>query len=291
MSFSILTIPSRTIVTSRPPPPFYNLPLEIRLKILHWAIIAHALVHQEWMGGLPYNSSCNSFQAFRPFPKGKIDLQPAYPPWLPDTRLMCAEHWGTKRMHMIFPVCRQWYDEIQVAFYSMFRFHLCYTEVIETWKPHAFAFLPRQALPLIRDLNLEIWEDWTRLVIENRQADLIRSCENIAASLLGLAKMKLTFCYWSRCRGPYTLEDVTPEIEAKVSDTIVAMCRPFKRIPGFRMEERYLRGREGPTAYLLYHRLILETIEVVEEQMKLEKEEKSDGYLPQPRHEITGTST
>jgi len=284
MSFSILTIPSRTIVTSRPPPPFYNLPLEIRLKILHWAIIAHAFVHQEWMGDIPYNSSWA-------FPKGKIDLEPAYPPWLPDTRVRCAEHWGTKRMHMIFPVCRQWYDEIQVAFYSMFTFHLHYTQVIETWKPHAFAFLPRQALPLIRDLDLEIWEDWTRLVIRNRQADQIRSYENIAASLPGLAKMRLTFCYWSCSPWPYGLEDVTPEIEAKVRDTIVAMCRPFKRIPSFRMEEHYLSGREGPTAYSLYHQLIPETIKVVEEQMRLEKQDKSDGYLPQQGQEITGTST
>jgi hypothetical protein len=125
----------------RPLPPLFNLPFEIRLQIFYWALRAYAY-------------SLGDRVSYGDFGKGEIRMVPGYPPSYGDD----DDSWGWTRsfgspvMSGIFPVCRQWYDEIQVALYTMFSFQL--DELIaRERKPCALSFLPQQALSLLVHLN------------------------------------------------------------------------------------------------------------------------------------------
>lgn len=240
MSLSPIVLPepdnisAPTIDDSQPLSPFFQLPFEIRSEILFYMVCARATEPEPWMQlELPLTKEDERGLLGRAFGYDLIELEPNLIPgskYLGIDEPSLSQPWGKKRMALLFPICRQWYREIQIAFYPRVRFYLFYNWFIQEWKPHALSFLPKQVLPLIRSLHLTVQEKFTALAFDNQAAHFIQAYQDIATVLPSLTTIRLSFQY-KRSNGPQPVP--TPEALARAREIVLAMASPFRHIRDF----------------------------------------------------------
>lgn len=210
--------------------PFFQLPFEIRSEIFYYMICVRAM-EPSGPKALPDLSKEDIIKrASFVFCNGDAQLCPQYQGGVREGQPTQRQPWGRRPMAKLFPVCRQWHREIQIAFYSLFSFAIDLQGPISQWKPHSLSFLPKEAPLLLRSLHLFMWDNWIRIVLEHREEYFIQLFQEIATLLPGLTKITLSFRYLPIA---YTAALWTPEVQAGICELILAMVRPFRHIPDF----------------------------------------------------------
>ena len=230
---------------------FFSLPFELRQRIFYLAIRAHAGVY-----GI-------STREINEFGKKREEIRPNPAPHEQPMgrRFAWVYFWGSDEYTKIFPISRQWYSEIQEALYSSFTFELCTIELIRS-RPTSFCldFLPLQAMPLIRHVELLLYLDRSCHLHADEDAVIVRGFQDISAQLTGLRTVSIFVCAPS-------IQYVSPHIRPRFLKLLLDISRPFKKIPQFELVPRHHRysrveTREG----IPYELLVRECIEVLEKE-------------------------
>ena len=154
--------------------PFFSVPLEVRQEIFFWTLLG-----QSGLGAI-----CVEWSVY-----SEVLLNPARRDQ-PVEQYRAIPFWGSKDMASIFPVCGQWYKEIQDVFYRSFTFVIC--EELLSLTPssrHGLEFLPSQAFASIRHIRLSTNSDSLQKA-ENRGI-LMRGYQEIASVLPNLKSVEI----------------------------------------------------------------------------------------------------
>lgn len=233
---------STTNVSCPPFPFFFYLPAEIRFEIFWFALLAHTEIYARF----------DKYQAnrFTIAPGERPDPIRLYPE--------DSAYWGSKYWSMILPVCRQWYQEIQAVFYSRFDFNIFVSSHIEESQSPYLDFLPPHTLPLIRHVHISLIHYWDELLEIDSPGDLLRQCDDIAASLTGLTRVDIGI---NGMNEGY----IHPHLQIKFIELVVRLCRSFATICDTEVHGTYW-GRNEDSRGIPLELLLPECRRILEEE-------------------------
>ncbi|KAH8590560.1 hypothetical protein B0O99DRAFT_598822 [Bisporella sp. PMI_857] len=194
---------------------FDLLPTEIRRQILRWALIRQ---HEHCIGNKLENADVNHGYTFYPPPIVKL------------SEYRNPRFFASKKMTAIFPVSRQWYQEIFEVAYSTFKFNICTDAIDSTSVPpgeFCLSFLPHQALQHIRNIVLLTGAD--QLIDRAIVAFLQHSYLEISKRLPKLQVVTIKVCYASKGDEEF----IQNQDEQFFVDSLLALASIFDNIQRF----------------------------------------------------------
>jgi len=208
-TFSLSSV--NTTLKDLPNNRLFSLPFEIRQEIFFWTLVLQALHHDTYVGFSSQRPGPVIY--FYPAERNSTSQQGGY-----------VAFWGSKQMASIFPVCSQWYDEIQEVLYSLFTFEI-FGSLFERPGDHPLDFLPSQALPLIRSINIVVDTDILHDI--ERKILLQQKCNELASRLTGVNDTCIVIHLYKPVK---EFNNTSKDAVQGRFDDILAVCRPFRHV-------------------------------------------------------------
>jgi len=143
-------------------------------------------------------------------------------------------YWGMKPYASIFPICQQWYTEIQLVIYTRFRF-IIWRSIFDDQAPDlsfGLGFLPCQSFTMIRHIQFGV-----TLYFHLQEEDVLlqnvtQGCRDVAVKLPNLKSVKFSLeLFLDRSHSAIGRYNYIPkERKSFARDVLLSFSRPFLHV-------------------------------------------------------------